>query len=187
MKLVKSTLMNKGHIMKQLNLFLVAVGLVAATIAGSTLKSNQEEKTQLNYQDKAQNADEGSMQFGNFSVSLAVKDIQLSRDFYEKLDFKQVGGEQKQNWLVMQNGPTTIGLFQGMFEKNMMTFNPGWNKDKETLEDFDDVRTLQEKLKERGVKLTTEADEKSEGPASFMLADPDGNVILVDQHVAKPK
>lgn len=127
------------------------------------------------------------MQFGNFSVSLAVKDLSVSKEFYEKLDFKQVGGKQEQNWLIMQNDTTTIGLFQGMFEDNIMTFNPGWNKDQETLKDFDDVRELQKTLLARGVKLATKADETSVGPANFVFADPDGNLIMVDQHVAKPK
>lgn len=128
-----------------------------------------------------------SMRLGNFSISLTVADLEASKVFYEKLDFEQVGGEQSQNWLVMQNGPTTIGLFQGMFEKNMMTFNPGWNKDKETLASFDDVRAIQAKLKERGIEFATEADVDSDGPASFVISDPDGNPILVDQHVPKPK
>ncbi len=126
------------------------------------------------------------MQLGAFSVSLAVKDIKASKAFYEKLDFKEVG-KLEQNWLILQNGTTTIGLFQGMFEKNIMTFNPGWTTDQETLEEFQDVRELQSTLKERGLKLSTEADESSKGPASFVLVDPDGNSILVDQHVPSPK
>ena|SRR5690349_20455538 len=127
------------------------------------------------------------MQLGNFSVSLNVKDIKASKDFYEKLGFKQVNGKIEQNWVVMQNGTTTIGLFRGMFEKNMLTFNPGWDWKKETLAEFTDVRELQRALKERGIQPQPEADEKSEGPAHFMLADPDGNPILVDQHVPRPK
>jgi len=127
------------------------------------------------------------MELGNFSVSLSVKDVKASKAFYEKLDFKQVGGELEQNWVVLQNGTTTIGLFQGMFEGNMLTFNPGWTKDKKTLEQFQDIRELQHTLKERGVTFTTEADEKSDGPASFLISDPDGNVLLFDQFVARPK
>ncbi len=127
------------------------------------------------------------MQLGVFSVSLAVKDIKASKAFYEKLDFHEVGGNLEQNWVVLQNGTTTIGLFQGMFENNILTFNPGWNKDKETLKEFQDVRELQSKLKERGLKPVTEADVSSKGPASFVLADPDGNMILFDQHVPKPE
>lgn len=129
---------------------------------------------------------DGPVQLGNFSVSLNVKDIKASKAFYEKLDFKQVHGNLQQNWVILQNGTTTIGLFQGMFEKNMLTFNPGWNSKKETLKEFEDVRELQRTLKARGVKLETEADETSAGPASFTLLDPDGNPILVDQHVPKP-
>ncbi len=128
-----------------------------------------------------------AMQLGVFSVSLAVKDIKASKAFYEKLDFKEVAGKLEQNWLILQNGTTTIGLFQGMFERNIMTFNPGWTTDKETLEEFQDVRELQRTLKERGLKLSTEADESSKGPASFVLVDPDGNPILFDQHVPSPK
>ena len=127
------------------------------------------------------------VQLGNFSVSLNVKDIKASKAFYEKLDFEQVNGNVEQNWVVLQNGTTTVGLFHGMFERNMMTFNPGWNWKKEPLAEFQDVRELQRTLKARGIELQTEADEASDGPASFMLVDPDGNPILVDQHVPKPK
>jgi len=127
------------------------------------------------------------VQLGNFSVSLTVKDIKASKAFYEKLDFKQVGGKLEQNWVVLQNGTTTVGLFQGMFEKNMLTFNPGWDSKKETLKEFQDVRELQRTLKARGLELEPEADEASTGPAYFQLVDPDGNPILVDQHVPKPK
>lgn len=132
-------------------------------------------------------AQKDSMQLGNFSVSLTVKDLEASKAFYEKLDFKQVGGELGQNWVVLQNGTTTVGLFQGMFERNMMTFNPGWSPMKETLKEFQDVRELQRTLKARGVALETEADEATDGPAYFTLVDPDGNPILFDQHVPKPK
>lgn len=127
------------------------------------------------------------VQLGNFSISLAVKDIEASKAFYEKLDFEQVAGKVEQRWVILQNGTTTIGLFQGMFERNIMTFNPGWTHEQETLADFQDVRELQRVLKERGLALQREADESSDGPASFVLADPDGNPILVDQHVPKPK
>ncbi|MBI5432007.1 MAG: VOC family protein [Planctomycetes bacterium] len=127
------------------------------------------------------------MQLGNFSVSLTVKDIKVSKAFYEKLDFKQVAGKLEQNWVVLQNGTTKIGLFQGMFEKNSLTFNPGWDHERNTPKDFQDVRELQQVLKQRGIKLQTEADEATDGPAYFTLVDPDGNPILVDQHVPKPK
>ena len=128
-----------------------------------------------------------AMELGKFSVSLTVKDIKASKAFYEKLDFKEVGGKLEQNWIILQNGTTTIGLFQGMFENNIMTFNPGWTKDRETPKDFQDVRELQRTLKERGIKISTEADESTTGPASFVIADPDGNPILFDQYVASPK
>ena len=127
------------------------------------------------------------MELGNFSVSLTVKDIKASKAFYEKLDFKEVAGKREQNWVVLQNGAVTIGLFQGMFDKNLMTFNPGWTKDKETLKDFQDVRELQRTLKARGLTMAPEADEKTEGPAYFKVVDPDGNTILFDQHVPSPK
>ena len=126
------------------------------------------------------------MRLGNFSISLAVKDIHASLAFYEKLGFSQVGGDIAQNWVVLKNETTKIGLFQGMFEKNMLTFNPGWDRQRQTPADFDDVRDLQKSLKSQGVTLLVEADESSTGVAHFMLLDPDGNPILVDQHVPKP-
>ena len=123
------------------------------------------------------------MNLGAFSVSLAVKDIQASQAFYEKLGFRSVMGDPAQNWLILRNGDTTIGLFQGMFEANVLTFNPGWDKEAKPLKDFEDIRKIQERLKASGLSLTSEADESTSGPASLMLSDPDGNVILVDQHV----
>ncbi|MGM0752758.1 MAG: VOC family protein [Bacillota bacterium] len=122
------------------------------------------------------------MELGAFSVSLSVKDIKKSKAFYEELGFQTLGGDLAQNWLIMKNGSTVIGLFQGMFEKNILTFNPGWNQNAENLDSFTDIRDLQKHLKEQGVKILTEADESSEGPASFTIEDPDGNPILVDQH-----
>ncbi|MGG1629984.1 VOC family protein [Rossellomorea sp. NRS-1567] len=122
------------------------------------------------------------MKLGAFSVSLSVKDIHKSKAFYEKLGFQTLGGEIAQNWLIMKNGSTVIGLFEGMFEKNLLTFNPGWDQNAENLESFTDIRNLQKQLKEQGVKMLTEADESGEGPASFTIEDPDGNPILVDQH-----
>lgn len=123
------------------------------------------------------------MELGAFSVSLAVKDIHASKAFYEKLGFVQRGGDIKQNWVVLRNGDHIIGLFQGMFDKNMLTFNPGWDQNKDTPESFTDVRELQRALKAAGVAFASEADEHTTGPASFVLIDPDGNPILVDQHV----
>ena len=123
------------------------------------------------------------MELGAFSVSLALKDIEASKLFYEKLGFTAFAGKQSQNWLIMKNGDHAIGLFQGMFEKNILTFNPGWSSDALPLGDFRDVREVQRQLKSRGISMITEADESSTGPASFMIVDPDGNTILVDQHV----
>jgi lactoylglutathione lyase len=123
------------------------------------------------------------MQLGNFSISLAVKDIEASKKFYEKLRFTVFGGDQSQNWLILKNGDTNIGLFQGMFENNILTFNPGWNSEAQPLGEFTDVRELQRQLKANGVEIMAEADESTTGPGSFMIADPDGNTILVDQHV----
>ena len=123
------------------------------------------------------------MELGAFSISLAVKDIEASREFYEKLGFTAVGGDASQNWLILRNGGHTIGLFQGMFEKNILTFNPGWDADAQKLDSFTDVRELQRRLKDQGVELQQEADESTTGPASFVVVDPDGNPILVDQHV----
>jgi lactoylglutathione lyase len=123
------------------------------------------------------------MQLGAFSVSLAVKDIAISKVFYEQLGFKVFAGDASQNWLIMKNGDHVIGLFHGMFEKNMLTFNPGWDSNGRTLPEFTDVRELQRRLKKLAVPLATEADETTTGPASFMVIDPDGNPILVDQHV----
>jgi catechol 2,3-dioxygenase-like lactoylglutathione lyase family enzyme len=153
---------------------LTLAGLAAVILTTNTPQDKQAMKDQ-------------PVQLGNFSVSLSVKDIKASKAFYEKLDFKQVSGKLEQNWVVLQNGTTTIGLFQGMFEKNSLTFNPGWDHERKTPKDFRDVRELQRTLKERGIKLQTEADESTDGPASFTLVDPDGNPILVDQHVPKPK
>lgn len=123
------------------------------------------------------------MNLGAFSISLSVQDIQASRDFYEKLGFRVMGGDQSQNWLILNNGDTVIGLFQGMFERNMLTFNPGWNQKAEQVDSFSDVRELQRQLKAQGVELATEANETTTGPAHFIVIDPDGNPILVDQHV----
>lgn len=123
------------------------------------------------------------MKLGAFSNSLAVKDIQKSKAFYEKLGFLVFAGELEKNYLIMKNGNALIGLFQGMFENNIMTFNPGWDENANQVNDFDDVRKIQNHLKNEGVKLESEADETTSGPASFVVLDPDGNTILIDQHV----
>lgn len=123
------------------------------------------------------------MKLGAFSVSLNVKDIKTSKLFYENLGFSFFGGDIKQNWLIMKNENSIIGLFQGMFEKNILTFNPGWDENANKIDSYTDIRDLQRQLKDKGVKFETEADESTSGPASFILVDPDGNHILVDQHI----
>jgi catechol 2,3-dioxygenase-like lactoylglutathione lyase family enzyme len=149
--------------------YILVLGLVAAAAAiGATVASNPRQST---------------MKLGAFSVSLAVKDIAASRAFYEKLGFSQVMGDQNQHWLILRNGETTIGLFQGMFPRNTLTFNPGWTSQNQPLPEYQDVREIQRQLKAQGMKLDTEADEKSKGPASLMLTDPDGNPVLFDQHI----
>ena len=125
---------------------------------------------------------ETSMKLGAFSVSLSVKDLNISKEFYENLGFKEFAGGMGQNYLIMKNGNALIGLFQGMFEGNILTFNPGWDENAKNLDEFDDVRKIQQHLKNQGVQMITEADETTTGPASFMITDPDGNVVLVDQH-----
>lgn len=126
------------------------------------------------------------MQLGHFSVSLTVKDLAVSRQFYERLGFRQIAGDPDKHWVILQNAGTTIGLFQGMFEKNILTFNPGWDASGQTLPDFVDIRDLQRQLRERGVVIHTPAEDAGDGPASFVMVDPDGNPILVDQHVPRP-
>jgi Glyoxalase/Bleomycin resistance protein/Dioxygenase superfamily. len=123
------------------------------------------------------------MQLGAFSVSLAVEDIEASKQFYSKLGFEPFAGNEAQNWLILKNGDQVIGLFQGMFDKNILTFNPGWDQNAQPLGEFTDVRELQRQLKAEGVAFAAEADETATGPAHFMLTDPDGNTILIDQHV----
>jgi lactoylglutathione lyase len=158
--------------MKALSIFTSVLVLSLAQASGS--------------RDAAQNSTsdtDQAMDLGNSSFSLAVKDIKASREFYMKLGFEVAGGDPEQNWQVLRCGDTTVGLFQGMFEKNIMTFNPGWSPQAEKLDQYTDVREIQRVFKERGVEFTTEADESTTGPASFVLEDPDGNTILFDQHV----
>jgi len=123
------------------------------------------------------------MKLGAFSISLSVKDLQASKQFYKKLGFTKIGGDDKMNYLIMQNENSTIGLFQGMFDKNILTFNPGWDQQARKIEEFEDVRSIQKNLKSQQIELITEANEQSSGPASIILTDPDGNQILIDQHV----
>lgn len=134
------------------------------------------------HSNSATTSDSQSLELGAFSVSLSVKDLKDSKAFYEKLGFEAFGGGMEQNYLIMKNKNALIGLFQGMFEGNILTFNPGWDENAKDMESYDDIRKIQRHLKENGVKLSMEADEATEGPASIMLSDPDGNVILMDQH-----
>lgn len=127
------------------------------------------------------------MRLGNFSVSLVVKDLGASRRFYEKLGFRMIGGDPAKNWLILQNETSTIGLFQGMFDKNTLTFNPGWDRFSNPLASFDDMHEIQQVLKSRGLALTAEADASTSGPTSLMLLDPDRNPVLIDQHVPSPQ
>ncbi|MEM7772739.1 MAG: VOC family protein [Cyanobacteria bacterium P01_E01_bin.6] len=122
------------------------------------------------------------MNLGSFSVSLSVNDLEVSKHFYEQLGFEQIGGDVKQNWVILKNGEHVLGLFQGMFEKNMLTFNPGWDQDGKDLDTFTDIREIQRELKDRGLSPVSEADELTTGPASCVIIDPDGNPILIDQH-----
>ena len=123
------------------------------------------------------------MELGAFSISLAVKNLSASKAFYEKLGFNVFGGDAEQNWLIMKNGDHTIGLFQGMFENNILTFNPGWDQNAQKVDSFSDIRAIQRELKAKGISIENEVDDDTEGPASFVVLDPDGNPILIDQHV----
>lgn len=127
------------------------------------------------------------MELGNFTVSLAVKDLEASRGFYETLGFTVMGGDASHGWLILRNGACTVGIFQGMFDRNMLTFNPGWDAQAQPMAAFEDVRALQRRLKDAGVSFVDETDPDGTGPASFVVVDPDGNPILVDQHVPKPE
>jgi len=174
------TLASRRIHMKALNFIRALVGALALIAIVATASAQSTPTTPA--------GEKKTMDLGNFSVSLNVKDIKASMAFYEKLDFKVVAGKLEQKWIVLQNGNTRIGLFQGMFDKNIMTFNPGWTKAKETMKEFQDVREIQRTLKARGITtVAPEADEKTEGPAYFKVTDPDGNTLLFDQHVPSPK
>ena len=166
---------------------LIIAGLATSFCIGfffKTIISKQpDNKTNIkepNYNSKIKK--EEHMKLGAFSVSLSVKDINISKQFYEHLGFTVLAGDMEKNYLIMKNENALIGLFQGMFQGNILTFKPGWDENGNNIETFDDVREIQQQLKGKGIKLTTEADEKTSGPASFMTTDPDGNVILADQH-----
>lgn len=165
-----------------------AIPLAAAIIAGcaSTPAGTPGDDPPESADEPPTAAAPASPRLGNFSVSLAVKDLAASRDFYEKLGFRTFAGDAAQNWLIMQSDSATIGLFQGMFDRNTLTFNPGWDRAANTLADFDDVREIQRILKARGLSPTAEADPSTTGPAYMVIADPDGNPILIDQHIPAP-
>lgn len=158
--------------------------IVAALLSsfGFGFYLNQERNSTESNESKSEIKIKEPMKLGAFSMSLSVKDLSVSRSFYENMGFTVFGGSMESNYLIMKNGNCLIGLFQGMFEGNILTFNPGWNENAENIEEFDDIRKIQEKLKGEGVEFLSEADEKTEGPASFMITDPDGNTILFDQH-----
>lgn len=165
----------------------ITLGLAAVFCFGfffKTIIAKQPDNKIDNQQTKNNNnlKKENSMKLGAFSVSLSVKNINISREFYEKLGFTVFAGDIDKNYLIMKNENALIGLFQGMFEGNILTFNPGWDENARNIEKFDDVQEIQRQLKSKEIKLTTEADEKTSGPASIMTTDPDGNVILIDQH-----
>lgn len=161
---------------------LIITGLVASFAIGfyaNTIltKKSTNENTEIIKAEKQSN-----MKLGAFSISLTVKDLKTSKEFYEKLGFNAFAGSMAQNYLIMKNYNALIGLFQGMFQGNILTFNPGWDENASNVENFDDIRKIQKQLKNSGLTLTSEADERTEGPSSLMLTDPDGNVILLDQH-----
>ncbi len=158
--------------------YLITTALILAFTAGYLMnKGFAQKQTALTETEKP-----NSMKLGAFSISLNVKDLKTSKEFYEKLGFIVFSGSMEQNYLIMKNGNALIGLFQGMFEGNILTFNPGWDENGSNVDDFDDIREIQKQLKQSGLTLTSEADEKTEGPANLILTDPDGNVILLDQH-----
>lgn len=166
---------------------LIIAGLIAAFGIGfytnSFIEKSPEQKKEIHQKkEQATLKKTDTMKLGAFSVSLNVKDIKASKQFYENLGFTVLAGSLEQNYLILKNGLSIIGIFQGMFENNILTFNPGWDENGKNTDPFDDVREIQRQLKSKGVKIDTEADEKSSGPASIMLTDPDGNVILFDQH-----
>jgi catechol 2,3-dioxygenase-like lactoylglutathione lyase family enzyme len=157
---------------------LIIAGLIATFCFGVSFKTIITKHPNNNIKLKKEN----NMKLGAFSVSLSVKDINASKQFYENLGFTVFAGSLEKKYLIMKNENSLIGLFHGMFQGNILTFNPGWDENAKNIEKFDDVREIQKQLKGKGIKLTTEADEKTSGPASIMTTDPDGNVILIDQH-----
>jgi len=160
----------------------VAAGFLVSFVIGFLLSMLVLKKPASVVDQKSKSLTTNTMKLGAFSVSLSVKELSASKAFYEKLGFSVFAGSMEQNYLIMKNENALIGLFQGMFEGNILTFNPGWDENASTIEEFEDIRTLQKRLKNSGLTLMSEADESAVGPASLMLTDPDGNVILLDQH-----
>lgn len=163
-------------------IILTVAGLIASFAIGFYLNTILSKKSINDNKVITKTEKQSNMKLGAFSISLSVKDLKTSKEFYEKLGFNTFAGSMEQNYLIMKNDNALIGLFQGMFQGNILTFNPGWDENAKNLENFDDIRKIQKELKNSGLTLTSEADEKTEGPASLMLTDPDGNVILLDQH-----
>ena len=165
------------------NISLIFFGFALALLMGFYAHSELKKENRIHINDKAitkTNID--NMKLGAFSISLSVKDIKASKQFYENLGFTVLGGGLDQNYLIMKNENSLIGLFQGMFDNNILTFNPGWNENGNNVESFNDIREIQEQLKNKGINIENEIDKNSSGPASFIITDPDGNVILFDQH-----
>lgn len=168
--------------MNKIIVFSLGIGVSFLFGFSMNAKSNNAKANELKTKHKKEVMNDGQIPLGVFSISLNVKDINVSKKFYEDLGFVKFGGDLKMNYVIMKNDKTVIGLFQGMFEDNIMTFNPGWDENGKNIESFTDIRDIQKDLKSKGVKLDLEADESTKGPASVMLKDPDGNIILLDQH-----
>lgn len=162
--------------------YLTIAGLIASFAIGFYLNTVLAKKSTTDNIVITKTEKQNNMKLGAFSISLSVKDLKTSKEFYEKLGFNAFAGSMEQNYLIMKNDNALIGLFQGMFQGNILTFNPGWDENASNAENFEDIRKIQKQLKSSGLTLTSEADEKTQGPASLMLTDPDGNVILLDQH-----
>lgn len=163
-------------------IYFIIVVIIATFAAGYYLNTVFAQKLINDNKEITKTENHNNMKLGAFSISLSVKDLKTSKEFYEKLGFNAFAGSMEQNYLIMKNDNALIGLFQGMFQGNILTFNPGWDESANNIENFDDIREIQKQLKNSGLKLINEADEKTEGPASLMLTDPDGNMILLDQH-----